>query len=667
MLVANTVINATRAAVGLMKAGVGIYEALDNRAKQQEIKIYDAAKDELEIQIAKDIKSGRTRMTIDPDGQPIFTGLTLEAEAIRARYEERIRNEMGGTARGNAGRAVESLNQLYSNLNAGAAKMIADKSFQDVEKLFFANAQDGIQEFTKTGSRSLFDQTMDQAKSWMSPEVWDLYKTKFETEMSEGRTKNIGLSIAQAKGVGATDTFWKNQDITEEQRIDWFSAAQQASNQAVTAATATVKEKYTQAIDGGATIGNAYRAAIANPSSNPAVAEAAKEAAQALQSQSLNDRHGKNLAGAEAMTLRQLENLRQEYVNYEGDYQDQGLLYKQHLAEIDSYIARKKAQEAAAANAAGTTGTSSRDRLDAENAMANYFVRFNSRELDGPAAIEGIRQYRSLAPEKAAEYEAKILGDKRNPAIQNAYGALDDIIKSLDPGDRASPQAKMAHAKYATDIRQLLFQKHFEGATDEQLMSAIEGHRIEAASKILREAWEAGDIGSSGLGQGWGPFGKKSADKVSTAFVYYSNLGHYDLRYGHRTMDAQRTGPKDAMPLTAGGDNAVKVMNKVADHNKGFANKELELAGIQMVEVIFEESSPGDRTGAIHYEGSDGRIYRVNATAENGKRFLERLENDGWTNIKNLPDIQKLIEEGRRRREAESLKRAQESSGMQWW
>jgi hypothetical protein len=48
--------------------------------------------------------------------------------------------------------------------------------------------------------------------------------------------------------------------------------------------------------------------------------------------------------------------------------------------------------------------------------------------------------------------------------------------------------------------------------------------------------------------------------------------------------------------------------------------------------------SRGDREGKVTYTGSDGSTYRVNADAENGRRFLEKLVNRRWEMV----DINKL-------------------------
>jgi hypothetical protein len=189
----------------------------------------------------------------------------------------------------------------------------------------------------------------------------------------------------------------------------------------------------------------------------------------------------------------------------------------------------------------------------------------------------------------------------------------------------------MDYARYAQDMREALFQKHYEGATSEDLMEFMDGHRRELASSMLPGMFNNGSIGRSGL--------DGLADRNAAAFAYHSNQGNLDLRYGQRTMDARM--PDQATPLTVGGDKAEQVMIQAAEHNMDWANKELEIKGIQMTRFYPELDSHGDRTGVIRYVGSDGNVYRVNATAENGRRFIERLEDGRWVDIKDLqlPDV----------------------------
>lgn len=403
--------------------------------------------------------------------------------------------------------------------------------------------------------------------------------------------------------------------------------------------TTTAKEKYTQSLESGSTIGDAYRAAADSPGNNPAINESVKETARSLQFQSLTDRFGKELAGSEAMTIRQLENIRKNYENRSSDYQDQGMLYKQHLDQIDNEIARKKAQEAAAAEAARANAAGSKDKPDTENMMANIYVQFNNREISGPDAIKSIARLREHSPLKAAEYEAKILGGGANPAAQQTYLALNGIIEANKPDNKADPQLKMEYEDNTRNVREAIFQAFYDGAKGEELASLVEGYRKETVSKVLQEAFKRGNIGESGL------FG--SADKTATAFAFHSNQGNLDLRYSERTRDARM--PEQTTPLTVGGDKAEQVLVKSAEQNQQWANKELEKKGIRMTVVNYERDSRGDRDGRINFSGSDGRTYRVNASAENGKRFLERLENGRWVkvDISKIPDLPKKSSAGR--------------------
>jgi len=610
-------IQGAQALASIMNAGTSAYSAFDNYAKQKEIKILNQAKNDLEVQITQDILNGKTRMTLGENGEVKYTGLTPEAEAIRERYREKIREEMGGIKWGNAGRASDSLDQMYSDLNVGAAKMIADKTYKDVQNEFQTNLQNAIQEFIKTGDRSFFDQTMNQAKEFMSDEVWNNCKNKAEEDMRLGRTSNEAKVIAQSQGMDAARTFLEQQNLTEDQRAQFFAEAQQSSNQAVTAAVAGAMDTYNQMVQDGATFGDAYRAAIVKAGNNPAVAEAVKDAAQRAQRVSLSERFGQKLAGSNAMSVERLRELRREFESYSRDYQDQGMLYRDHLAAIDSALAAKQQENG------GGHGGGGNPKTEAENMMAIYYDQFNNKEISGPTAIRCIDQIRLHSPTKAAEFEAKILGGGQNPAAEQTYLALDGIIQAYKPESKASANEKMEYEQSVQNARQAIFQAYFDGVRGEELTKLVDGYRKEMASQVLRKLFQEGTIGSAG----W--FG--NADKNATAFAYHSAQGNLDLRYSERTTDARR--PDQTTPLTVGGEKAERVMQQAAERNRDWVNDKLKGTSVQLTTINYERDANGDRDGTVSYIGSNGKTYRVNATAENGNRFLEVKVNNRWERI----------------------------------
>jgi hypothetical protein len=626
MWLANTIVAGVGASASAVRAGIDIYNAFDGYAKQQEIELLNQAKSELEEQISKDILSGDTRMTTNEHGELIYTGLTPEAAAIRARYEERIRNEMGGAKRGNAGRAVKSLNQTYSDLNVGAVNMMGDKTYRDAQNKFQTNMQTSIQEFIKTGDRSLFEQTMEQAKGWMSEEVWNQYKENAEKEMAVGRAANIAMSIAQRNGMDAAKEFLDGQDLTEDQKSQIFSKAQQASSQAATAAVTAARETYAQSKKNGMTTGDAYRSAIAGQGENQSVNEAIKKTAQEAQYQDLSNDFEEDMAGSDSMTVDELKQLRKKYENLRSNYQDQGMLYRQHLERINNKITGKEEiarREGAAA--AGGGRSEAAVRQDAENVMANLYVQFNNKEISGPAAIAGINNLREISPLRALEYEIKMLGGGESPAAQQTYRALDAIIKRHDPGTTANAEQRIEYDTSAENARQAIFQAYFNGVRGEQLAQLVEGYRQEMASEVLQRAFREGTIGNTGL------LGR--ANDTATAFAYHSARGSLDLRYSERTLDARN--PGQTTPITAGGENAEKVMIQAAENNRAWANRELSKRGIdtQLTTIDYSRDESGDRDGTVRYLGSDSYYYRVNADRENGDRYLERWIGGRWVKI----------------------------------
>jgi len=603
----------------VLSSAVSIYNAIDSYSKQKEIKLGEDFRSAMENQKAYEIYHGiKPEITFD-EKTGKYSALTPESQKIKNDFLQRVKDEMSGPKWGNAGRAEEMISQIYSDINTASAKMLGVEAERLLTQQFAINRKDGIQNAI-AGDLTLYNQTMKQAKDWMPDHVLEQMTAEDMRTIRSGQVENAAMQIGGANGMDAVGAFLKEQDLTKAQSAAIFSQAQQASNQAVTAATTAATETYNTKLSNGGTIGDSYRAAIANPSSNPAVAEAAKKAAQTVQFESLSNRFGQDLAGSDAMSVEELKQLRKVYENRRSDYQDQGTLYDQHMARFDREIAQSQTRSGG--------GSSASTRIEAENVMANLFVQFNNKELSGPSAIRGIDQLRELSPLKAAEYEAKILGGGDNPAAKETYLALDAIIQANKPKSNAPADEKINYDKNAQDVRQAIFQAYFDGIRGEDLAQLVEGYRKEMASKVLQEAFQKGTIGSTGA------FG--SADKTATAFAYHSNQGNLDLRYSERTTDARR--PEDTTTLTIGGEKAEQVMQQAAEKNRDWANYQLYKKGLQLTGINYEKDAGGDRNGRVSYSASDGNTYRINAESENGSRFLERFENGRWVRV-NFRDI----------------------------
>ncbi|MDR0464239.1 MAG: hypothetical protein LBG94_03875 [Treponema sp.] len=499
----------------------------------------------------------------------------------------------------------------------------------------------------------LFQQTLAGVDNIIS-----LKKAANEETMLDEAINTI-IPIARDKGIVEASKQIESMDLNPIQKAQVFSQAQIAANQSEIISNAAASDTFNQSRNNGLSIGDSYRRTMALADESPANANDIKNAARALQYESLSNRFGQELAGSDVMSLEQLETIKTTYENRRSDYQDQGMLYKQHLDAIDNEIARRQAQESQViSNAAMKT--------EAENIMANLFIRFHNNEESGPVAIIGIDQLRELSPEKAAGYIADIIGrdeKKLNPAAKVEYENLESILSLNKPANNASAEEKIQHEIMSRHAREVIFQAYYDGVRGEELAQLVHGFREEMASEVLRIVWPRGDIGTSGPFAGAGK--AVSADEAATAIAYHGNLGNLDLRFSERTIDP--LDPSSTIPMTVGGDSVDRVLLQAADNLKAWANDQLSRKGLQMVHTDFPRDERGDRDGRITFTGSDGNKYRVNATAENGSRVLERFDNGRWVNadIANMPNstsTQAERNQQRQRDEAEIIRLAGETS-----
>jgi hypothetical protein len=610
MLLTNAIIQGTQAAVGLVKAGVGVYEAFDSYSKQKEIKLEKEAREELEIQITKDILSGKTKMTKDEYGRLVYTGLSPEAEAIRTKYEEKIKADMGGMKWGNAGRATESLKQMYSDLKVSAAKMIADKTYKDVQNEFLSNLDNGIQEAIKdpAGNRSLVDQTLDEAKAWMSDEVWNIYKARTDEEIRVGRIKNEALRITQTDGIDKAKIFLDGQDLTEDQKKQDFSQAQQTNSQSVDTARTEAAAAYTKAAEARGSIRQRFDAAAGQGITNPDVREARISVARQKQTVDLWERFSRE---TNTMDLARLEELAPKYKEggaYNPDYYGQELLQKDHYLNIVQRIEEMKADTSRAASSADKViGNDINNTLDLM--MSEW--RSPDSGYDGRKILEFmISNEKHINPATKLKYEQELLGD---PASSGEYVRLESLLKSQRPGDKASATEKMDYAQKEYDIKAALIDKRLKGATSQQLRETINGIIETESTEIVTKAFNAGQLNT-----GWGFVG--NAARTETELLYLMNQGKLDPYLGEIT-----NGGLGTQPLIVGDDAKVNaVMAEIGARGKTFLNDQLKAEGVTVGEGEMVEKARGDKDGSLRFSGSDGNYYRVGVRGPAGPRFVEK-------------------------------------------
>lgn len=615
MWLANTVIQGASAFSQVLKAGVGVYDAFDSYSKQKEIKLRDEARNELEIQIALDMKSGKTRMTLDENGQPSYTGLSPEAEVIRARYEARIDAEMGGMRWGNAGRAKEALNQMYSDLNASAAKMIVDKTYSDVQNEFQMNLQSGIDEYIKTGDDTLYKETIEQAKTWMSDEVWNQYEKNSQVRMQKGRAIQIAMSIAEEQGIDAAKTFLNEQTsfdpvtgtnkplFSNEELLNGSSRIQQASTNASTAAATAASNTYTQTRDSGATYGNAYRAAIANLSDNPAVAARQKEVAQNLLRNDLMERFGHDIAGSDSMSLTQLQDLRNKYGNLRSDYQDQGTLYDQHIARIDRAIEQKQA-----GSGGSGSGTSANTNLELAYMYRDEWRAGSRNGLDAVSKIFDL----DIPANKRTEIFREMLQGKDGEFTQaaQAYQRWEQFRAEglARLGNRNTPE-KRAYNDKTRDILKHLGQMRFTGnVTPENMLSYVEEIIQTEQTDLLNRAG-----GIRNLEQVRRMSLSGALDYMHSN-QYDENMNRHSVWIGNSENLYNQLNAKETETVS----NLLRVNDWRIVGDRGF----------------FEEKEPGDRTGQVHFniKNSHGATATVRV-GEGGE--LEKKEGNRWVSFNN--------------------------------
>jgi hypothetical protein len=644
MLIANTVISG-------IQAGTQLYSVIDSLAKQKENGVVNKARNELEEQIAKDVVSGKTSMTTE-NGQIKYTGLSDEAKAIYEKYKNLIETDMGGLKRGNAGRAKESLDQLYSDLNVGAAKMISDKAHKDLHNEFEMNRQNGVQEAIKTGSRSLLEQTLSDAKGWMSEEVWNQYSQKSEREIYVGGVENHAIKLAQTEGMDAVLKFLDITDLMETQKSSILSEAQQRSNQTVDTAKVSAADTYTKIKQNDGTIRQAYDAAVTQDFPNPETLEARKTVARQKQFYDLNERFYNETDGA---TLAQLEALRGKYKDggtYDADYYGQEELQNRHYSAISesidkiySEVRRAEEKTLAEQEKAETKAEKDAEKKAKEDSAAildtvrNEYTQWQQGKRDGRPMWHMIEVFKDHIPydeRRRMEHDliAGIDGSGTDAAWH--YDRLEAILEAYAPDKKTASIAEIdAYNQRVRQMKESIMEKRFRGVSEDIIKKEIDNILEVEISQILRDAVSKADIGSSGLGGG--------AQKTVKEYLWFANQGKLDIYFGERSttelsFDEEGNVTGGIIPLTIGGDNMTTVYAQVNSFSKDYLNNELGKANITVGEGQMMPGKDDAQGGNFRHKGSDGNWYRLNVKSRNGDFIIEKLEAGEWVNV----DLRKL-------------------------
>jgi hypothetical protein len=609
MLVANTVIQGTQAAVSLTQAAAGLGKAIgDYHNQKTDLDIKTGTKT-YRAGMEHAIMSGYVpyklddngRMELDRNGNPIYIGVddfeytyTLENGTEVTKRLGDIKQDVINKVGGN----------YWTNSGAERGMQIAINAFEDIEM---------------NGQMKLADEVRRQQNEALEQELDLAYRS--------GDLQGAIDAISVAPHLSVTGK--ADKIIEQEKKFGVGKAGEEAKRIAIEKdmdAARTHLEEHTYEAGG-------KQIALSEAEKAQALIEAEKARDGVLNiSKEMIDRHWHDrLAELNSFSLERLKNekriLQSQRDNFIGCENE--MSYNRFMREIDREIEQKNQTQAARSG-----GSASAIKAEAEREMADIYARFNMEsgplKMTGVEAIQAMQGIREHSPGKAEEYEKQILFGGSNPAAEQVYHRLNSIIDAFK-NKNATADEKIEYDNNASKIKEAIFQARFNGASSAELTQLVEGYRREMASDVLQEAFQKGNIGSTGM------FG--AADKTATAFAYHSARDNLDLRYSNRTLDARR--PDKTSPLTVGGEKAETVMQQAAAQNQQWANKELERKGIQLTSIDYEKDSKGDPDGRVSYRGSDGNKYRVNAESERGSRYLERFENNRWVkeDLKNIPDI----------------------------
>jgi hypothetical protein len=668
MLKVNTAINMTSAVNNLVSSVAGLAGAIDGAAKQRELKFENNVIQRANAQAMSEMQSGKMGWSLNENGQAVFSGQSHEIESLRRDALKQIESEMGGMKWGNAKRAAESLNQRFDSLYYEAAQKTSAQSFDNFHKELRTNLDSGIQEYVTTGNDYGIKKALEGARGWMSEETLDQYKAYAREQMKVGRIGEIAMELGRTGGMdavaqfvsenkgsldnvyaqenrtgskGDTSTFITENTIslTEEQWAKVFNDANRANSQAVIAATEEAKGIYKQTIENGGSVRDSVIAATGEKTGNEAVNEARKEAAQKLQFGQLNEDFWKRMDGIESMSLERLQIEERELRNRRGEYYEQEQLYNQHMDKLHREIEQRQRE------ARGSGGSGEKER-SASNVIQNYVEEFHRGNIQGPTAIEFINDIRSEAPVVAANAIDEIFGldpKKWNQRASAEYRNFTSMLDQMRPPAN-KPEERAIYDEESRQRTRAIQQAYYRNVSADDMAQLIRTDREALADERLSKVFERGNIGS----QGAAILPGIQASEGATAFVYHSNRGGMDLRYSEQAVDPNN--PRHTIPLTVGGEKAEAVLRQTANENRKWANDQLRGTGLTLDEydpenVVRDER--GDRDGVIHYKGSDGRTYRVDATDPHRveSRIIEVKVGNEWQRV-DPRELRRRVPEG---------------------
>ena len=217
ILVANTAIAATNAAVNLGKA-IGDYHEHKANLKRQELDT------QVQGEIRNAITSGETGFVteVDEDGTPRqrFTGFgdwkMKDGRTIQQAYDE-LNEEMNSIfwTKGGAERARQMSENSFANIALKAQAETANKVVKDRQEVFNQEMTNAVEVYRQTGDATELDDVIDRA-TWMSEDENKAVRLGAERQAQSLNALDEAKRLAINEGNEAAREYLRNFEYTEE-------------------------------------------------------------------------------------------------------------------------------------------------------------------------------------------------------------------------------------------------------------------------------------------------------------------------------------------------------------------------------------------------------------------------------------------------------------------
>jgi hypothetical protein len=633
---------AERALGGSGGSGVSLGNAIDKYQIQNENKIISDGRLELSDQVRQDMLDGTTGMTLDPDtGAVIWTGLSKEAEEIRARLEKQLEE----AAAVNPRRGKESLNAMWDGISRGAQEQAAQKVYGDTSAAFSRNITDAFRQLEDTGDASYAMKLVTDLERSLPPAMAEQMTGPYMEKIAAVKAR--GMINAAPFDRGGMKAALEEADLAVKEGV----LTREDADTAVSVARAAVRKDAAETAERGLA---AYRKAFEETGSVAAARDAAysteartDEARQALhdgitraQSADLSARFANETAGA---TLEELRNIAARYGKkgeYAADYRGEGkkngaeleTLRKEQEAWIKDRIKREEAAiesetRKRAKSEKSEKAAAAKEDADAAVNTIERMVRQSETGTGGAGVgLDALRMLERNAglfsPQKYKELQDRLLfRGQALPETRAVFAKTDDFAKDLGtPADRI---LEMKESLYEASLRQ---------APDKELALIVETFRENEAKGFLQRAWTATEKN--------GNISEKDFQEILRA----GTAGKLDEYFKERGVPTAPGDPRRTRELVIGGDAMRRTMEAAGEKSREILNGFLKGSGASAGPAEMDRDADGDPNGFFTSRGSDGRTYRVTAPERKGidalfgeAYVIEVLEGGKWKKAGTAP------------------------------